>query len=118
MFNHLVLCANQAKQLDKLGKIELFLSFRNLERSSCVVNWSISLPAGVKATLSSKPLSGTTEILPGEQSIVLGGWILDVSPQAVVQEGEIEAAATLSVGGTDFKSDGTRASLSTLLNQV
>jgi hypothetical protein len=115
MFNHLVLAAQQSVQMDK---VELFLSYRNHEQSSCVVNWSITLPASLKATFRSKAFSGTTIVLPSEQNIVLGSWIVDVSAATRAHESEIETAATLSVGGADFKSDGTRARLSTLLDQV
>jgi hypothetical protein len=115
MFNHLVLAAQQCGQLQK---VELFLNYRNLEQSSCEVKWGITLPTHLKATSNSKAPTGITTILPTEGNIVLGSWTLDVLPVRDAQADEIEAAATLTVGGTDFKSDATRATLSSLLKTI
>jgi len=112
MFNHLKLIARQST---KPECAELFLSFENPERDTCVVTWSVKLPSNLERTASSMALSGSETILPTDRKTDVGRWVLSVLPLHGEVEREIEASAALTSKGSEFKSDSVRATLSELL---
>jgi len=112
MFNHLRLVAQQTVRPEY---IELFLRIKNVEHGSFTADWNIKLPPHLRAIANSRPLAGSTNILPSEGTVVAGSWTIQVLPLRNNVEPEIEAEATLSIG-TDFKQDSTRETLSVLLN--
>jgi hypothetical protein len=111
MFSHLSLSAQNSRRPEH---IELFLKINNFQRVAVSAKWSVTLPPHLKATSDSKPLYGTTTILPSEEGAIASSWTIQVLPLRNESDREIVAVATLTIG-TDFKEDSVRETLSSLL---